>query len=99
MVRRFDERLGLREGGPTTLGFLKRHDLPFHYALADAYTIGDAYHCSVMSATGPNRTYHWGGSINASQKHGSFIAYSGGDEMGKLLPWEAYGRDRCKRPA
>ncbi len=79
------------KGGPTTLGFLNRHDLPYHYALADAYTIGDAYHCSVMSATGPNRTYLWGGSINASKQHGPFTAYSGGDEMGKFLPWEAYG--------
>jgi len=79
------------KGGPTTLGFLDRHDLPYHYALADAYTIGDAYHCSVLSATGPNRTYLWGGSINASKQHGDFIAYSGGDEMGRFLPWEAYG--------
>jgi phospholipase C len=79
------------KGGPTTLGFLSRRDLPYHYALAEAYTIGDAYHCSVMSATGPNRTYLWGGSINASQQNGDFIAYSGGDEMGRFLPWEAYG--------
>jgi len=79
------------KGGPTTLGFLTRADLPYHYALADAYTIGDAYHCSVLSATGPNRSYLWGGSINASQQHGSFVAYAGGDEMGRFLPWEAYG--------
>jgi phospholipase C len=79
------------KGGSTTLGFLTRRDLPYHYALAEAYTIGDAYHCSVLSATGPNRTYLWGGSINASQEDGPFIAYSGGDEMGRFLPWEAYG--------
>ncbi len=78
------------KGGPTTLGYLDRHDLPFHYALADAYTIGDAYHCSVISATGPNRTYLWSGTINANQKHGDSIAYSGGDELGKFLPWESY---------
>jgi phospholipase C len=80
------------KGGPTTLGFLDRHDLPFHYALADAYTIGDAYHCSVLSATGPNRTYLWSGSINASQEHGTITAYSGGDELGRFLPWEAFGQ-------
>jgi phospholipase C len=79
------------KGGPTTLGFLDRHDLPYHYALADAYTVGDAYHCSVLSATGPNRTYLWGGTINAGKQHGPFTAYSGGDELGKFLPWEAYG--------
>ena len=43
------------------MGYLTRQDIPFHYALADAYTICDAYHCSVMSATGPNRTYLWSG--------------------------------------
>jgi len=79
------------KGGPTTLGFLDRHDLPYHYALADAYTVGDAYHCSVMSATGPNRTCLWGGSINASKQHGDIVAYGGGDELGRFLPWEAYG--------
>ena len=78
------------KGGPTTLGFLDRHDLPFHYALAEAYTIGDAYHCSVISATGPNRTYLWSGTINADQSHGDYIAYSGGDELGKFLPWKSY---------
>ena len=81
----------IAKGGPTTLGFLDRHDLPFHYALADAYTVGDAYHCSVLSATGPNRTYHWGGSINASKQFGDFVAFNGGDELGQFLPWEAYG--------
>ncbi|HUZ25347.1 MAG TPA: phospholipase C, phosphocholine-specific [Streptosporangiaceae bacterium] len=78
------------KGGPTTLGFLNREDIPYHYALADAYTIGDAYHCSVLSATGPNRTYLWSGTINADQQHGSFVAYSGGDELGRFLSWPSY---------
>lgn len=78
------------KGGPTTLGFLSRTDIPFHYALADAYTIGDAYHCSVLSATGPNRTYLWSGTINADQRHGTFVAYTGGDELGDFLPWQSY---------
>jgi len=78
------------KGGPTTLGYLDRKDLPFHYALADAYTVGDAYHCSVLSATGPNRTYLWGGTVNADKKHGSYTANDGGDERGKFLPWESY---------
>ncbi|GII30173.1 phosphocholine-specific phospholipase C [Planotetraspora mira] len=78
------------KGGPTTLGYMDRRDLPFHYALADAYTVGDAYHCSVLSATGPNRTYLWSGTINANKKHGTFTANDGGDERGKFLPWESY---------
>ncbi|HEY0248860.1 MAG TPA: phospholipase C, phosphocholine-specific [Gryllotalpicola sp.] len=89
------------KGGPTTLGYLTRADLPFHFALAEAYTVGDAYHCSVMSATGPNRTFLWSGTINADQKHpsyvpsistngGPYIAYDGGDERGDFLTWESY---------
>ena len=74
------------KGGPTTLGFLDRQDNPYHYALADAYTIGDACHCSVLSATGPNRTYLWSGTINADQKHGTFVAYSGKVVPGRQGP-------------
>ena len=78
------------KGGLTTLGYLDRTDIPFHYALADAYTIGDAYHCSVLSATGPNRTYLWSGTIDAQQKFSNFVAFNGGDELGKFLLWETY---------
>jgi phospholipase C len=78
------------KGGPTTLGYLNRNDIPFHYALADAYTVGDAYHCSVLSATGPNRTYLWGGTIDAQQKFSSFVAFNGGDELGENLLWQTY---------
>ena len=78
------------KGGLTTLGHLDRGDIPYQYALADAYTIGDAYHCSVLSATGPNRTYLWSGTIDAQQKYSDFVAYSGGDELGQNLLWESY---------
>lgn len=40
---------------PPTMAFMNRSDLPFYYALADAYTICDEYHCSVLSSTYPNR--------------------------------------------
>ena len=78
------------KGGPTTLGYLSRTDIPFHYALADAYTVGDGYHCSVLSATGPNRTYLFSGTIDAQQKYSNVVAYNGGDELGKNLLWETY---------
>lgn len=78
------------KGGLTTLGYLNRQDIPFQYALADAYTVGDAYHCSVLSATGPNRTYLFSGTIDAQQKYSSVVAYDGGDELGKHLLWETY---------
>ncbi|MCW2539519.1 MAG: phospholipase phosphocholine-specific [Frankiales bacterium] len=69
------------------LGYLNRTDLPFHYALADNYTICDAYHASGLTATGPNRTYLFSGSIHASGGQGG-PAYDGGDESG--LSWRTY---------
>jgi phospholipase C len=41
----------------TTMAYLTREDIPFHYALADTFTICDAYHCSLIGPTDPNRYY------------------------------------------
>jgi phospholipase C len=46
---------------PQAMGYFDRGDLPFYYALADAFTICDAYHCSVFGATDPNRLYSLSG--------------------------------------
>ncbi|HEY3725920.1 MAG TPA: alkaline phosphatase family protein [Solirubrobacteraceae bacterium] len=41
--------------GIETMGYYDRADLRFYYSLADAFTICDAYHCSVIGPTDPNR--------------------------------------------
>lgn len=60
--------------GPTngvlTMGYHTRADLPYHYALADAFTICDSYHCSVMGPTHPNRLMSVSGTIDPEGKHG-----------------------------
>ncbi|MCX5044951.1 twin-arginine translocation signal domain-containing protein [Aldersonia sp. NBC_00410] len=43
--------------GPAAMGYYTRADIPVHYALADAFTICDGYHCSVLGPTDPNRLY------------------------------------------
>jgi phospholipase C len=40
-----------------TMGYFTRADIPFYYALADAFTICDAYHCSIFGPTNPNRMF------------------------------------------
>jgi phospholipase C len=44
--------------GPFTMGYYEAADIPFQYALANAFTICDNYHCSVLGPTHPNR-YMW----------------------------------------
>jgi len=39
----------------------KRPNIPFHDALADAFTVCDSYFCSVRGPTDPNRYYIWTG--------------------------------------
>jgi len=36
-------------------------DLPFYYALADAFTVCDAYHCATLTQTYPNRLHLFSG--------------------------------------
>jgi phospholipase C len=56
--------------GPETMGYYKRSDLPFYYGLADAFTICDGYHCSVIGPTDPNRLMSMSASIDPAGKHG-----------------------------
>jgi phospholipase C len=44
--------------GPFTMGYYVRADIPFQWALADAFTLCDNYFCSVLGPTHPNR-YMW----------------------------------------
>ena len=42
---------------PVTLGYYSRKDIPVHFLLADTFTICDAYHCSLLGGTTPNRLF------------------------------------------
>ena len=45
-----------------SMGHYRRADLPYQFALAEAFTICDAYHCSITTGTDPNRIMFWSGS-------------------------------------
>jgi phospholipase C len=54
-------------GMPLTLGYYDRQDIPFYYALADAFTVCDQHFCSSLTATTPNRLHLWTGTIREQQ--------------------------------
>ena len=56
--------------GTSAMAYLTREDIPFHFALADAFTVCDAYHCSLMGATDPNRYHLWTGWVGNDGKAG-----------------------------
>jgi phospholipase C len=53
-----------KENVPYCMGYYEEQDLPFHRALADAFTICDRYHCSMLGSTAPNRLYWETGTID-----------------------------------
>lgn len=56
--------------GPYVMGYHTRADIPFQFALAEAFTICDAYHCSLLGPTWPNRLYWMTGMIDPEGEHG-----------------------------
>ena len=70
----------------TCMAYLERPDLPFHYALADAFTVCDGYHCSVFGPTDPNRYYLWTGWDGNDGKGGGPVIAN--DEIG--YSWTTY---------
>ncbi|NEA48505.1 phospholipase C, phosphocholine-specific [Streptomyces sp. SID10815] len=72
--------------GSTTMAYLNRDDIPFHYALADAFTVCDAYHCSFIGSTDPNRYYMWSGYVGNDGQGGGPVL--GNDEAG--YGWTTY---------
>jgi phospholipase C len=74
--------------GQYTMAYYKRDDIPFHWALADAFTILDGYHCSVLGPTWPNRLYLMTGTIDPA-------GVAGGPIYGNYVPdsgylWKSY---------
>ena len=52
---------------PLTMGYYVREDIPFYYAMADAFTVCDQNFCSAMTSTNPNRLFLWTGTVKEQQ--------------------------------
>jgi hypothetical protein len=77
----------------TSMAHMQRSDLPFHYALADAFTVCDGYHCSMLGPTDTNRYYMWTGWDGNDGKNGGPVIAN--DELG--YGWQTYP-SACRRP-
>lgn len=56
--------------GEHTMGHYASGDIPFQYALAEAFTLCDAYHCAMQVGTNTNRLFLWTGTNDPSGAHG-----------------------------
>lgn len=64
---------------PLTMGYYTREDIPFYYALADAFTVCDQHFCSSLTGTDPNRLHFWSGNVRAEHDEDSRAFTDNGD--------------------
>ncbi|WDF56681.1 phosphocholine-specific phospholipase C [Mucilaginibacter sp. KACC 22063] len=75
---------------PLTLGYHTREDIPFYYALADAFTVCDQNFCSALTGTNPNRLFFWTGTIRDQQNEDSRALVWNDDMDYGTLKWKTY---------
>jgi phospholipase C len=78
------------KNGPYAMSYYTRADIPFQFALAEAFTICDAYHCSVMASTWPNRMYWMTGTIDPDGQNGGPMTDTGNHIIPGGLTWTTY---------
>ncbi|MGH3402710.1 MAG: alkaline phosphatase family protein [Streptosporangiaceae bacterium] len=64
--------------GSFTMGYYTQQDIPFHWALAQSFTLLDNYHCAVMGPTDPNRLHWEHGGNDPQGKAGGPVLETGG---------------------
>lgn len=75
---------------PLTMGYYNREDIPFHYALADAFTVCDQNFSSGMTCTRPNRLFFWTGTIREHQNGKSKAHIRNEDEGYGTEHWQTF---------
>ncbi|MEI2428943.1 phospholipase C, phosphocholine-specific [Lysobacter yananisis] len=65
-----------------SMGHYLEADIPFQYALANAFTLCDAYHCSQLTGTNPNRLFLWTGTNNPAADRGGPAIVNTFDDSG-----------------
>lgn len=55
---------------PWSMGYFQRADIPFQFALAETFTLCDAYHCATQTGTNTNRLFLWTGTNDPAGQHG-----------------------------
>ncbi|MFF0146440.1 phospholipase C [Amycolatopsis sulphurea] len=75
--------------GEMTMSYFNHEDLPFHRALASAFTLCDNYFCSIQGPTTPNRLYHLTGTIDPDGRLGGPATWNSADYK-PVYRWTTY---------
>ncbi len=79
------------EDKPMTMGYYKRKDIPFNYALADAFTVCDQHFCSALTGTTPNRAYFFSGALRKDGKASEpALVYNDQIDFHEDIDWQTF---------
>jgi phospholipase C len=67
---------------PQSMGYYTEAELPFQFALAEAFTVCDAYFASMHAGTNPNRLYAFTGTIDPHRTNGGPAIDNSHDTLG-----------------
>ncbi|MFT0735339.1 phosphocholine-specific phospholipase C [Ralstonia wenshanensis] len=75
-----------------SMGYYKQAELDFQFALANAFTLCDAYHCSFHGGTNTNRLFHWTGTNDPTGAAGGPVIDNSGDHLDASVTynWKTY---------
>ena len=62
---------------PIAMSYFDHRDIPYYYALAEAFTVCDHYFCSAQGATDPNRSHFMSATIDPDGKAGGPLLSGG----------------------
>ncbi|SDZ47930.1 MULTISPECIES: phosphocholine-specific phospholipase C [Rhodonellum] len=74
---------------PLTMGYYDRSDIPFYYAMADAFTVCDQHFCSALTGTTTNRMFFWTGK-SRDPKTGHSVVRNSEATYSKEVDWKTY---------
>ncbi|MHC5361716.1 phosphocholine-specific phospholipase C [Myroides sp. LJL110] len=79
------------KSAPLTMGYFTREDIPFYYALADAFTVCDQHFCSSLTGTSSNRSFFWSGTVRKQPDNPQSTAHLDNHQINyKDVSWTTY---------
>jgi len=79
-----------------SMAYYTREEIPFQYAMAEYFTICDAYFCTVATGTDPNRIVFWSGSVCDPEKRAAGINCT--DEDGEPVNLRCWIKGQMPEP-
>ncbi len=67
---------------PQSMGYYREAELEYQFALANAFTLCDAYHCAFHGGTNTNRLFYWSGTNDPAAAGGGPAISNAYDSLG-----------------